>query len=223
MDTNKIKLLVAKFYNGETTIEEEELIYNYFINSEIAEELEKEREYFMQFNRVHEVPFPENLTTGIDNIFNRLEQKEQADRKRKKLWLWAASIASVIILIIFAIYFPDKNYTEDNILADADTSWIKTNQPLVTEQILTDTIPAPPNIDKPEITDKKPENEQQIKQQKKTKKPDKQKNEISKEEYEKMKLALQLVSTNIDKGLNQLQLISENINQTEEYINKQKY
>ena len=47
MKTSEIKKLVEAFYNGETTIEEEKLLLSYFQGEDVAEELLKEKDLFL--------------------------------------------------------------------------------------------------------------------------------------------------------------------------------
>ena len=58
MKTSEIKKLVEAFYNGETTIEEEKLLLSYFQGEDIAEELLKERDLFLDLYKSEPIDVP---------------------------------------------------------------------------------------------------------------------------------------------------------------------
>lgn len=117
MDANKIKSLLDLYYEGVTSPEEEKILYNYFRQNNIPEELQSEKEVFLKLYCLSENDFtevPEGFEKKIDTLIDTLASKE---KKKTTLWKKAAGIAASIVIILSVGVFlhQDKN---ERILAD---------------------------------------------------------------------------------------------------------
>eukprot|EP01107_Rhizomastix_libera_P012619 TRINITY_DN3202_c0_g1_i1.p1 TRINITY_DN3202_c0_g1~~TRINITY_DN3202_c0_g1_i1.p1 ORF type:complete len:187 (-),score=2.28 TRINITY_DN3202_c0_g1_i1:491-1051(-) len=176
MKTSEIKKLVEAFYNGETTIEEEKLLLSYFQGEDVAEELLKERDLFLDLYKSEPIDVPLHLEAKLDTLIDELAAKETVKvelkpvSKKKYILRWAGSIAAgIAILITAGIYF-NKQEKET-------------------------TAPIAQTIDK--TIDKA--DEQKIKEAQE---------------------ALVLLSSKFNKGMDQLALVSTNLDKTNEILNK---
>ncbi len=120
MDIKELRKLLQKYYNGETTLKEEDKLKKYFIdNPGIDEEFSTEREQFLMFDRAarQDVPaedFEKKLEILIDS-----QKVIYPVFKRNKTWFRIAAVAASV-LIIFGIYnsiryFTDKQSFKDTI------------------------------------------------------------------------------------------------------------
>lgn len=113
MDTGEIKKLIEAFYNGETTAEEEQILFDYFNSDNVADDLKDEKTIFRQMNETDNIDIPPMLESKLNNIIDELARKDGAKKKTNKIRLWAGagSIAAGLALLIFAgIHFSKEQY-----------------------------------------------------------------------------------------------------------------
>ncbi|GHS92246.1 hypothetical protein FACS1894174_09770 [Bacteroidia bacterium] len=102
MKTEDIKTLVQAFYQGETTIGEEQILIRYFENENVPEELAEEKELFLQLYQSGPVEIPENLESKLSTLIDGLAEKEEKkfSPKTRQLWMWISGAAACIIILI---------------------------------------------------------------------------------------------------------------------------
>lgn len=116
MDVNEIKLLLGKFYKGQTTVEEEDNLRTYFCGDNVDADLSEEKEFFMACQKDFSVPDIgkddyANLNEILLRNIDQWDMVEKAsDRKAKTVSLrWIAGIAaSFLIILSFSFYI--NNY-----------------------------------------------------------------------------------------------------------------
>jgi hypothetical protein len=212
MNTNEIKDLVEKFYTGDTTLDEENFLYNYFNGEEIADELLAEKECFAAYNELHPVDIPADYSNKIDNLFEKFEDEAGRKYNLKHVWLWVGSVAAIIAIMFFIGYNENGESSTEKHIAMSDTSTFgnKTVYPILTDTTMVDVFDTVNNIiESKEVA----ENIKEV-----GKKGKKQPEKISMEDYMKMKEALELVSSGLNRGLGQLSIVSENISQSIEIL-----
>ncbi len=96
-DERMIRQLLKRFMNGRTTVEEEERISQWFKNNPaVGEDLEPYRKMFAWFE--------DGMEPGaIENVAAKARQ-ESAGKSKRRLWLYAASVA-VFIVLSATLYF----------------------------------------------------------------------------------------------------------------------
>jgi hypothetical protein len=111
MDIKQLRKLLQKYYNGETTLKEENALRKYFLESPVTdEEFRSEREQFIMLDKLEkqDVPvkdFEKKLEALIDN-----QKVIYPVFKRSKIWLQIAAVAASV-LIIFGVYNSIKYLT----------------------------------------------------------------------------------------------------------------
>ena len=109
MDAHKIKILLERFYDGQTTEEEENILRNYFDSDEVASELETEKVFFNQ------LPMTDGLEQRLSNHIDELAKKEKPARQTSIRWI-AGIAASVLLIVSAGLYFgtnrPDPFYQD---------------------------------------------------------------------------------------------------------------
>ena len=103
-DIAEIKTLIERFFEGDTSLEEERWLYDYFKQTkDLPEELETYRETFLDFDAIilTEVPSPQ-VETKAQTIF--MPQAEQSvsttPPKYYRLWRRMAGIAAMVAIVI---------------------------------------------------------------------------------------------------------------------------
>lgn len=108
MDAHKIKVLLERFYDGQTTEEEENILRNYFDSDEVAPELAEEKVFFSQ------LPTVERLEQRISRHIDQLAAQEKNTRQTSIRWI-AGIAASVLLIVSAGLYFgnrPDPFYQD---------------------------------------------------------------------------------------------------------------
>lgn len=169
MSTKDIKKLIEAFYEGETSIEEEKIIFDYFLNEPIAEELIEEQAFFLSLARSNEsILVPKTTESKLISLIDTLDDKgKKKNNKVRNICIWVAS-AAACIAIIFSIGLQSNQNNNDNQIA----------------------IEAKDTFSDPN------------------------------EAYREVEKALLLVSNNMNKGIEQLSIISNNIDKTNDIFNK---
>lgn len=88
MESNKIEILVEKYFRGETSIPEENELRDYFSSSNVAPDLEQYRSVFGYFSIAKEQQFTQEI--------------QLKSAKRNLRWLYIA--ASVVVLLGIGAY-----------------------------------------------------------------------------------------------------------------------
>jgi len=106
MDLKKAELLLQRFYSGESTIEEEKELKDFFTANDVPRHLWAEQEMFTYYDvgGKDEIGGKE-LENRIINTIERAEQ-EKAKRfvNRKKILYMMSSAAAVVALLIVAYF-----------------------------------------------------------------------------------------------------------------------
>jgi hypothetical protein len=119
MELNKIEALLEKYFEGETSIAEENELKNYFSSSNVADHLEQYRSLFGYFVEAKE----QKLTNNVTLI----------SKKRKVAWLSVAASIVVMFGIGMYSYFNVNTIKEDRELGtydDPEEAFIATQKAL---------------------------------------------------------------------------------------------
>lgn len=116
MDTGEIKKLIEAFYNGETTRDEEQKLYDYFSGDNVADELQDEKILFLNMHKSDPIETPPMLERKLEELIDRLAKEDEIKKQpeRKKLWLQIGSIAAGLALLISAGIYFNKTQKEIN-------------------------------------------------------------------------------------------------------------
>lgn len=98
MELRQIEILLEKYFEGETTIQEERELKAYFSSSEVASHLESYKPMFTNFQKQKEVQFTKVLP---------LQPRKQNNVK------WIGVAASLVALFSTLLYFNSQSDSED--------------------------------------------------------------------------------------------------------------
>lgn len=99
MELDKIEILLEKYFEGETTIAEENELKKYFSSSDVAQHLEHYRGMFGYFTAAKE---------------QRFEQVIPLKTKTQKKVAWLSIAASVVVLLgLFTFYNQNMSQNQD--------------------------------------------------------------------------------------------------------------
>ena len=113
MTMKEINKILEKYYNGETSLEEENMLKEFFSRSDIPEELTIHK---AQFDFYESEKHIEILSTDFDEkIISKIENQKitKLNFSRKPVWRLVAGLAAGL-LIIFGSYFLINEQFRDN-------------------------------------------------------------------------------------------------------------
>lgn len=110
MTVEKIKILLEKYFEGETSLEEEMLLSEYFNSSEVASELKQYQSLFQFFKIEKFVQLPE---TAVIKAGNTSPQSSTLSFIKGSLW-WRAAAAVLILGVSTFLINKQFNQTVKN-------------------------------------------------------------------------------------------------------------
>ncbi|OIV44069.1 hypothetical protein [Flavobacterium johnsoniae] len=92
MELDKIENILEKYFQGETTIAEENQLKEYFSSSDVAQHLEQYKPFFGYFSQVKQQKSTQELSFS-------------EPRKKKRNAAWLSIAASVVVLLGIGTYY----------------------------------------------------------------------------------------------------------------------
>lgn len=98
-DYNHIEKLLVRFYNAETSEQEEQELQDFFHHGEVPPHLLAEKEMFLQLQASDT---REGMEERLGNLINQWELSEQKTQKKRRIFhlQWIGSIAASLLLVI---------------------------------------------------------------------------------------------------------------------------
>ena len=128
MNIEQIKSLLARFYEGQTTPEEERLLAAYFRREDVPEELQEDKQLFLMLAQISDQEMPQDIAEEITAFVYNLGQTKnvvrvQRDKKIKphifrlktppKMWYRVAAMVAILFAIGGGVFFHQQTYTTD--------------------------------------------------------------------------------------------------------------
>lgn len=103
MDLKKIRALLEKYYNGDSTLEEESLLRNYFLSDSVDQEFAADKDIFLYQNQ--ETQHNEDIPDISDELWHELQNNPTHKTKsNNKIGYFYLRIAASIIIIIGSFF-----------------------------------------------------------------------------------------------------------------------
>lgn len=97
-----IRKLLDRFYTGETTLEEEQILQDFFNSPSIPEELMPDRDLFRSLETASEsVPVPEDLNL---KILDAIDDQEKKAVRTRRISIYSLSGLAAGLLVVIALY-----------------------------------------------------------------------------------------------------------------------
>ncbi len=106
MEIKKIKNLLHLYFEGETSLEDERRLEEYFQSGEVADELKKYAEFFGGISELAAVKGENTIEEDVMDFILENEQKEKS--KYRQMWLAVTGIAASVIIILGGILFYEQ-------------------------------------------------------------------------------------------------------------------
>ena len=127
MESQKINILLQKYFDAETTIDEENELITYFTSGEVDENLKM---YVPMFSGMKELSAEEDLGLG-DDLMNYILESEHKEKLRYR-WMWqiVTVVAASVILALLAVNFYSSQTDWDNQFKDPDQAYVEASKTL---------------------------------------------------------------------------------------------
>ena len=128
MTIEQIKSLLARFYEGQTTPEEERLLADFFHREDVPEELQEDKQLFLMLAQISDQEMPTDIAEEITAFVNNLGQTEKkpvlSEEKQNKgiiyrlktppkMWYRVAATVAILLAIGGGVFFHQQTYTTD--------------------------------------------------------------------------------------------------------------
>ena len=128
MNIEQIKSLLARFYEGQTTPEEERLLADFFRCEDVPEELQEDKQLFLMLAQISDQEMPADIAEEITAFVNNLGQTEKKSvlpevKQRKgiiyrlktppKMFYRVAATVAILLAIGGGVLFHQRTYTTD--------------------------------------------------------------------------------------------------------------
>ena len=106
---NTIRVLLERFYSGETTLEEEKRLEQYFRETTVPEEMLPDKELFlsMESNPV-DVEIPDDLNSKILQAIDKVDKKEIKTRRISLFSLSGLAAGLLVMISVYLFFLKDK-------------------------------------------------------------------------------------------------------------------
>jgi len=101
----EIRKLLDRFYTGETTLEEEQILQDYFSSTSIPEELMPDRDLFRTLGTNDSVAVPEGLNQKILDVIDQQEKKVVRTRRISVFSLSGLAAGLLVVIALYMGYF----------------------------------------------------------------------------------------------------------------------
>jgi hypothetical protein len=102
----EIRKLLDRFYTGETTLEEEQILQDYFSSTSIPEELMPDRDLFRSLgNASDSVAVPEGMNQKILDVIDQQEKKLVRTRRISVFSLSGLAAGLLVVIALYMGYF----------------------------------------------------------------------------------------------------------------------
>ncbi len=127
MESQRIHILLKKYFEAETTLDEENELVTYFNSGEVMEEL---KPYISIFTGLKELSYGENPELG-DDLMNYILESEHKEKLRYR-WMWqiVTGVAASVILVMLAVnFYSSQNHWNDT-FTDPDLAYAEATKTL---------------------------------------------------------------------------------------------
>ena len=128
MTIEQVQSLLSRFYEGQTTPEEERLLAAYLRREDVPEELQEDKQLFLMLAQLSDQEMPADIAEEITAFVNNLGQTEKKPvlpevKQRKgiiyrlktppKMFYRAAATVVILVAIGDGVLFHQRTYTTD--------------------------------------------------------------------------------------------------------------
>ncbi len=128
MTIEQIQSLLSRFYEGQTTPDEERLLADFFHREDVPEELQEDKQLFLMLAQISNQEMPTDIAEEITAFVNNLGQTEKKPvlsevkhhkgityrlKTPPKMWYRVAATVAILLAIGGGVLIHQRTYTTD--------------------------------------------------------------------------------------------------------------
>lgn len=122
MKEDTIRHLLEKYYSGETDVNEEKILEDYFMHDEVSAEFSVDKEVFCHLAEMKEndeITVPVGMEKRISDNIDMWEKQSKANKPRYyTLYKYVSGIAAAVVILIGISVFMPKNQDDSAVMKD---------------------------------------------------------------------------------------------------------
>ena len=122
MKEDTIRHLLEKYYSGETDVNEEKILEDYFMHDEVSAEFSVDKEVFCHLAEMKEndeITVPVGMEKRISDNIDMWEKQGKANKPRYyTLYKYVSGIAAAAVILICISVFMPKNQDDSAVMQD---------------------------------------------------------------------------------------------------------
>jgi len=127
METNKIKELLERYFEGQSSLDEEKMLHEYFASEEVDAEL---RPYKELFGSLDELLLDTDSVLEDDLMDFILESEHKEKNKLRVLWQAVSSVAAILIIALLVFNWQQSNTKWDDTYSDPNIAYTEASKTL---------------------------------------------------------------------------------------------
>ncbi|RKD91135.1 hypothetical protein [Mangrovibacterium diazotrophicum] len=127
METNKIKELLERYFEGQSSLEEEQLLHRYFASAEVDAEL---RPYKELFGSLDELQQDRDSVLEDDLMDFILESEHKEKNKLRFLWQAVSSVAAILIVALLVFNWQQSDTKWEDTYSDPNMAYTEASKTL---------------------------------------------------------------------------------------------
>lgn len=123
MNTDEVKKLLEKYYEGDSSVDEELILKEFFSRNEVPEELEAEKDIFCCFLQLSGMPLPSGGFT--DRIISAVDDEDILFKRsdRRKIFRIVTGIAASLLIIAGSYLFFNYRSEQPDTYSDPELAY----------------------------------------------------------------------------------------------------
>lgn len=98
LSVDEVKKLTDRYMDGNTTLSEEQLIYDYFLNADVDAELLPMRDFFVGMAKLSAIGSEKSKSADTSESDGTAQIVDFPRKKMRQVWLAVASVAALFVL-----------------------------------------------------------------------------------------------------------------------------
>jgi flagellar motility protein MotE (MotC chaperone) len=129
METDKIAKLLQTYFNGESSVEEERTLENYFRSGNVAAEFQEYAPFFTGISELANVAGDQNIE---EEIMDFILEKENSEKTRyRRMWQTVTGIAASVIIVLGGfLFYQQQQKPFDDTFTNPDEAYAYAQQTL---------------------------------------------------------------------------------------------
>jgi len=123
MDVDNVRILLNRYYEGETSEEEERMLAEFFATAEVPADLQPDKALFTHIAACDDSSVPDGLGERLEAAIDRMDISDRMASRRRLMprWLRMAGVAASVAIALMGGYSIMRHHEEPSAMSPKDT------------------------------------------------------------------------------------------------------